>query len=359
MNPYRSLDPKAFWRPAVADRSMFDIEGLWEPKFNLRPGNPVVTFGSCFAQHIGKYLAAAGYNWLIAETTPRSWPAPVLEEFGYGLFSARTGNIYTTSLLRQWTEWALDRKPVPDQVWEQDGRFFDPFRPAIEPGGFASADELLASRRRAIRAFRACIEQARFFIFTMGLTESWFDAETGIEYPMCPGTIAGTHDPDRHQFLNQDYERIRYDLLEVVHLMKAVNSRLEFILTVSPVPLTATMSGRHVAVATMASKSILRAVADHVANTRADVDYFPSYEIIAGPVFKGVFFQQNQRSVHPAGVDFVMKSFFGGLQAKFGGSAAPVPAPATPVVAPVVANDLEDDDEHCEEAMLAVFGSRR
>jgi hypothetical protein len=109
----------------------------------------------------------------------------------------------------------------------------------------------------------------------------------------------------------------------------------------------------------MASKSILRAVADSVANARPDVDYFPSYEIVSGPMFRGVFFNQNQRTVHRTGVDFVMQQFFGGLEAKFGGRGSKGEAPGVDAAASLqtVAN-VEGDDAHCEDVLLAAFGSR-
>jgi len=40
------------------------------------------------------------------------------------------------------------------------------------------------------------------------------------------------------------------------------------------------------------------------------VDYFPSYEIIMSHPFRGMFFQNNLRTIHEQGVDFVMSHFF-------------------------------------------------
>jgi hypothetical protein len=95
--------------------------------------------------------------------------------------------------------------------------------------------------------------------------------------------------------------------------MKTINPKLKIILTVSPVPLTATNSGKHVLIATMQSKSILRAVAGQLSDEYSYIDYFPSYEIINSAVFKGVFFEPNQRNVNPHGVSFVMDHFFNGI----------------------------------------------
>lgn len=356
MNPYENLPDKAFWKSAVASKSMFDISDLWCPKFNIQPDDKISTFGSCFAQHIGKALNSKGFNWIITEKAPQQVSDTLAKKYNYGIFTARTANIYTTSLLKQWTEWALGKKNIPDEIWEKSGRYYDPFRPRIEPNGFESVDEVKKSQREVLKAFKTSIELSDYFVFTLGLTESWFNKELGYEYPMCPGTVVGEFDENKHFFVNQQFEKIRVNLSDALALMNDVNPRLKFILTVSPVPLTATNSGKHVAVATMASKSVLRAVADQFAINRSNVDYFPSYEIINSPIFKGVFFEPNQRSVVSYGVNFVMDSFFKCLVDKFG----------KPIVKDDNKHQLESKvsdlninevfDPTCEEELLAAFG---
>ena len=352
MNPYENLPTKAFWKLAVADRSMFDISELWDPKFHIRKNQKVVTFGSCFAQHIGNALKNRGFEWLSTELPPYGILEANVKKFNYNIFSARTGNLYTTSLLKQWTEWALGRKSVPEEYWMNDGRFYDPFRPRIEPNGFESAEEMRRSLLQAVDAFKACIEQADYFVFTLGLTESWMNSETGYEYPMCPGTLAGEFDESRHQFVNQNFNQIETSLADAMDMMRELNPRLNFILTVSPVPLTATKSGKHVAVATMASKIDSEGSDRSTLSTdRPYVDYFPSYEIINSAIFKGTFFEPNQRSVNPYGVNFVMDTFFKCLVGKFGAY------PDTAVEKPVenAANGDSFEDKHCEEELLEAF----
>jgi hypothetical protein len=322
MNPYVNLSEKSFWKLAVANQSMFDLKSIWQPKFNILPKHKVATYGSCFAQHIGNALKARGFNWLIAETPPETMKENDAKYFNYNVFSARTANIYTTSLLRQWVKWCNDEVDVPSEIWEKDGRYFDPFRPTIEPNGFKSPEELIESRNQVIRSFCDSIKNCDYFVFTLGLTESWINSEFGYEYPMCPGTVAGEFNANKHIFVNQQFSDILKNLKEAIVLMRGINRNIKFILTVSPVPLTATMSGDHVLVATMHSKSILRAVAGQLASTIGFVDYFPSYEIINSPVFKGAFFEPNQRSVNPYGVAFVMDNFFNSLYEKFGVTSA-------------------------------------
>ncbi len=82
------------------------------------------------------------------------------------------------------------------------------------------------------------------FIFTMGLTEAWIDKRNGRVYPTAPGTIAGSFDPKIHAFHNFSYNEIYDDFLEFLELVRNWNPGFRVILTVSPVPLTATASGR-------------------------------------------------------------------------------------------------------------------
>lgn len=355
MHPYKALEDKFFWSSAVARRNMFDIADLWDPRFRIGRRMKVATFGSCFAQHIGKALQARGFNWFIAEVAPGGINPEIARKYNYGVFSARTGNIYTVSLLRQWVEWATGEKPVPEEIWETDGRFYDPFRPQIEPEGFASREELLRSRAAALAAFRSTLADSDVFVFTLGLTESWLNAVEGHEYPMCPGTAAGTFDAALHRFNNQGFEYIRDTLFEVIDKIRTINPEIRFLLTVSPVPLTATMSGNHVLVATMESKSILRAVAGAARNRFDFVDYFPSYEIINATPFRGTFFEANQRNVNHAGVDHVMNSFFDCLQKKF--KFGPVArAGARGAAGKKV---MSEDDAVCEEELLDAFSADR
>lgn len=353
-NPYKMLGENSFWKTAVAQKSMFDIKEIWHSKFNIRPSQKVATYGSCFAQHIGRALKERGFNWLITEPGPEGVSEEKKKLFNYEIFSSRTGNIYTTSLLRQWVEWASGNEKVPEEVWESEGRWYDPFRPAIEPNGFSSKEEMFLSRRQTIEAFYQSIKQSDVFVFTLGLTESWFSKD-GYEYPMCPGTVAGEFNESCHKFKNQGFNYIKKNLEMSMEIMREINPRLKFILTVSPVPLTASNSGMHVLVATMESKSILRSVAGAIAKRRPYVDYFPSYELINSPVFKGTFFEPNQRNVNPYGVNFVMEKFFEGL--KYKGSNENKTRKSLPPA--TKQKEQSNRDEVCEEELLGAFGGSK
>lgn len=356
-NPYSDLPEKAFWRSAVVKPDYREIRGLWQPRFRIGKKAGVSTYGSCFAQHIGRALAARGYNWLITEQAPRGLSKELAKDFNYGVFSSRTANIYTTTLLLQWARWAFEGVPVPEEIWEENGRYIDPFRPRIEPDGFESPEEVLRMRQVVLEAFRRSVTEAKIFVFTLGLTERWINTRAGYEYPMCPGTAGGTFDPDLHRFDNLGFKAALEALRDALNIFKRANPALRFILTVSPVPLTATASGQHVLTATTYSKSILRAVAGRMTEARTDTDYFPSYEIITSPVFGGRFFEANLRSVTADGVGFVMDSFFRDLSDRFGDSPQEN-RPARPRRKADDGQATSASDLVCEEELLAAFGKK-
>ena len=123
----------------------------------------------------------------------------------------------------------------------------------------------------------------------------------------------------------------------------------------SPVPLTATASGQHVEVATSYSKSVLRAVCGTISDHYADVDYFPSYEIITSLNSRGVYFENNQRSVSVTGVQTAMNMF---LQAH-GLNNSPEQNNTDSKKAKSFASNLSSPNSHedlvCEEQLLESF----
>jgi hypothetical protein len=352
-HPYETLPEDRFWRSAVADRDALEIAGLWQARYPIKRRTRIVTAGSCFAQHFSKALVARGYRWQDFEPGPKGLTEAQRRDYHYGTFSFRTGNIYTPRMLLQWLRWALTGDVPPEDAWMKDGRFHDPFRPGVEPGGFVSVEEMLRSRAETLAAIAAAVRGAQVFVFTMGLTEAWQDKVTGVEYAVCPGTVAGQFDAERHAFVNHGFAALMADMTAALRLMFRANRGLKVLLTVSPVPLTATASGQHVLTATSHSKSLLRAVASELIAVQPRVDYFPSYEIITHPAYRGRFFASNLRSVLPDGVEHVMTQFFRDQAAAFGGAAVPPVTPAPRVED--AAEPEEPGDLRCEEEILAAF----
>lgn len=343
--PYSDLPPSAFWKLCREDAE-FRIEEIHLPKARIAPGEKVVTAGSCFAQNISRYLERSTLTLAQAEPAPKGMAEAVARRFGYGLYSARYGNIYTARQLRQLIEDAETARQHEGAVWERDKRFFDALRPGVEPEGLGSPEEVVAHRAEHLQAVAGLLAEADVLIFTLGLTETWEDARTGLVFPTAPGVIAGTFDPERHRFLNQTHAEVMADLEAALARLRARRPALRVILTVSPVPLTATASGQHVLTATTWSKAVLRAVAGELAERHEWVDYFPSYELVAGLPFGAASYEANLRSVSAAAVERVMQVFFAAHGATLSEAAK---APNVP------RRVRRRQEELCEEALLEAF----
>jgi hypothetical protein len=172
----------------------------------LTKAERIVTAGSCFAQHVARYLTNAGYNHYVSEQAHPVVPRPVALAHNYGLFSARYGNVYTARQLKQLLMRAFGSFEPVELAWPHPngGAVVDPFRPQIQPGGYASAAELRFDRARHLSCVRDAIEKMDVFVFTLGLTEAWRDKRDGAVYPLAPGVAGGDFDPTRYEFINFD-----------------------------------------------------------------------------------------------------------------------------------------------------------
>ncbi|VWD51072.1 hypothetical protein BLA50215_06170 [Burkholderia lata] len=309
-NPYRGLPDFHFWKRAVAEPAMQDVDPVSLPRFTVAREQKVATAGSCFAQHIARTLSANGFNYLVSETAPPELDASQAHARNFGVFSARYGNVYTARQLLQLIQ-RINGDFVPaEQYWmRDDGRLVDPFRPQIEPDGFADLDELVHARGVHFAAVRAMLEQMDVLVFTLGLTEGWRSKEDGAVYPLAPGVAGGSMDPERYEFVNFTAGEVVADVQAFLDLLRVINPSAKVILTVSPVPLIATFEPRHVLTSTTYSKSVLRVAADEIRAANAHVEYFPSYEIITGAYTRGAYFEEDLRSVKETGVAHVMRLF--------------------------------------------------
>lgn len=354
-SPYMNLPGRAFWRNGVVDQSPDAVDSLYQRKLRFDPTTRFATAGSCFAQHLARNLRERGLNLVDEEPAPPGLSAKSASDFGYGILSARYGNIYTARQLRQLIQETRGEFRPADIVWEKNGRFYDALRPAVEPSGLSRPETVLEHRAYHLSRVRQVFQNADVFVFTLGLTEAWVHRPSGTVYPTAPGTIAGVVDPLVHGFHNFTFQEIYDDLTIFFELCKEGNPQIGFLLTVSPVPLTATASGEHVLSATTYSKSVLRAVAGQLYHERADVDYMPSYEVITNPRAGAGFYEDNLRSIRATGVDAVMNMFFGQL-----GEAKAEAEPSVAGEREMAGDNIRErermlEEVQCEEALLEAF----
>jgi hypothetical protein len=308
--PYSSIKDESFWRKSISDMELDEINPMSNVAFTLTLEDKIASAGSCFAQHISRYLIDQGYEFITTEKPHPFVPANKAEEYNYGVYPARFGNIYTSRQLLQLIQRAYGKFEPTIKPYQQENIWLDPFRPFIQPNGFIDQIELEMDRKQHLESVRIMFESLDVFIFTLGLTECWENIADGSILPVCPGCGAGKFDQNKFIFRNLNVEDVKSDLREFIELLNNVNPNARIIFTVSPVPLIATFSEDHVLHATTYSKSVLRVAVQEIRDEFENIDYFPSYEIITSSASRGKYFHKDLRNVLETGVHHVMKCFF-------------------------------------------------
>lgn len=328
IHPYLGLPDYQFWMKEKGIFNPEELDPVTPPPFKVRAKDKIVSAGSCFAQNISIHCKKYGFNYHYTEKGHSIINPNILRENGYGIYSARYGNIYTTQQLNQLIQRVYgDFAPI-ESSWIKSGpggrpMITDPFRPNIQPLGFASNQELSIDRQVHFECVKQAFEEMDVFIFTLGLTEAWVDKRDGAVFPIAPGVFGGEYNKDTVEFANFGVDETTEHLTGALTKLRTINPDVRIILTVSPVPLNATYENRHVLVSTTLSKSVLRVAAENVVREFDNVYYFPSYEIITSPHVRGAYYGPDCRCVTDKGVEHVMKLLFSKIADQIEASSQP------------------------------------
>jgi hypothetical protein len=356
-SPYNDLSQERFWRYGVTLSDPRNVVNIHTPKWAIAPTDTVVTMGSCFAQHIATWLRERDLNVPFFDTD---------KNIKSRNFSANYGNIYTVRQALQLTEEISGHRKCSEKAWRLQNGFVDPLRPNVFETPVSGSDLVAELRADHLKAVERAFKQLDILVLTLGLTEAWRVNACGTVLPVAPGVTGGDYDPGKYSFVNFTYPEIVSDLDQFCTALREIRQGRDFklILTVSPVPLTATYEDRHVLQSTTYSKSVLRAVAGDFISLNKYADYFPSFEIINNPAAKSSFFEDNLRSVKSEAVQAVMNHFMtsyfpDGVVVNGDGDkqeeeiALPLPEG---LAAPPVIKSM---DANCEEELLAGFADRK
>ena len=354
-NPYENLPLSAFWRTGVAQENPAGINNIYKKKYNITKKTKIAAAGSCFAQHISRHLKKNGFNVMDVEPPPPGLPDELHHKYGFSMYSARYGNIYTIKHLLQLAQEAAGEWTPVDWIWAKEGRFYDAFRPSVEPHGLASPEDVIAHRTHHIKNLRKLFESLDLFIFTLGLTEMWINKQSGFAYPTAPGVIVGKFEEEKHEFRNAGFHEVVRDFTAFRKIVKKIRNGRPFriLLTVSPVPLTATASGSHVLTSSVYSKAILRAAAGELSSNKKRIDYFPSYEIATNPRLYPSSFSDNLRTIREDAVQIIMDHFF--MEHSTSGSHCESYSNSLGLTSASHSTSHQEKIQ-CEEALLDAFG---
>ena len=298
--PYNSKPAYQFHSKTVKGRHPAFFDPIASTKFEIHADEKIATMGSCFAQNLSL--------WLKTYTTQLH----VVEKDIYNsgiIFSGNYGNVYTIQQAEQILDRAFGRFTPSEEVYEKNGKYFDPLRPGTMPTGLSSKHDVLNSRIEHEKKIKLIFEESNVFVFTLGLTECWIRKSDGAVLPLAPGVVGGEYRVADYEFKNFRMNDVIESLQKFIEKLTLINPEIKILLTVSPVPLAATFENRHVSVASMASKAVLRAAASEITDNHDNVDYFPSFEIFFTPGIGQNYFDSDGRHIRPAGINHAMRLF--------------------------------------------------
>jgi len=240
----------------------------FNPSFNIEPGAAIFTIGSCFARNIEEALQPLGFELpTSAFSSPKSeWPGRangLLNEYNPGTISQRICH-------------ALAGKHSPEETIVASGDLYDDL---MLMGGAVDVTKARAlERRNEIFDVYTNLPKTPYVVITLGFIEAWFDNQTQLFINRTPPRSFKTTDPNRFSFKVLDVSESMALLEQAFTALHDNGSKV--VLTVSPVPIQSTFTTSDCVTANEYSKSVLRVCADLLCKRFANVDYFPSYEIV-------------------------------------------------------------------------------
>jgi len=246
----------------------FDIAPA--PGFALDAKSRFFCLGSCFARNIEEHLIYRGVEVLSKRVvSPKDeWPARA-----NGFL-----NKFTTHSMVQELRWLAQPPADPGEHLLETAKGWRDMH--LTPGLQGTTRERALERRHWLAAdYFPRIARADVLIMTLGLNEVWRDTVAETRLNAAPGLWEVRREPGRFVLEITDVAENVAALEEARSLVKALNPAMKIVVTVSPVPMGTTFSGRDIAIANTLSKATLRAAADAFQMKHDDVDYFPSFEM--------------------------------------------------------------------------------
>jgi hypothetical protein len=243
-----------------------------ESKFSISATDSFFCIGSCFARNVEEYLIYAGRHVLSKRII-----CPV-EEWPHrpnGLV-----NKFTTHSIVNELEWVANRPAIDESLFEEGRHGWIDLQlcPGVRP---VTLERAIERRTYLGYDYFPRIKAADIVVLTLGLNEVWRDGLTGRYLNATPSLASVRREPQRYTLEISDAMANLEQLEKLHYLLDAFNPTARMIVTVSPVPLSETFSGKDAAVANIHSKATLRVAAEEFSRRHKNVDYFPSFDMIA------------------------------------------------------------------------------
>lgn len=269
------------WNGTNADSKLASLriqDDLFEPhinsEFKFSRKDNVFTVGSCFARGLESALSTEKIN--ILSITDEFDQYPIAAK---GITRSGYMNKYNTYSIYYEILWALENLNINGEYFIEkgNGEFIDMHtNPTLKVADFNTTLE----RRNKLRRIFKKILECQLLTITLGLIETWYDTENGVYLNMTPAPRILKKYPDRFEMRILDYNENLLVLEKIYSLLQKYNSKLNIVVTVSPIPLQTTFTNKDIIIANTISKTTLRVAAESWANLHSNVHYFPSYEMV-------------------------------------------------------------------------------
>jgi len=244
------------------------------PRFSLAKGTAIFTLGSCFVRNVEEKLQGFSLPTKSIAVPPSERPGRpngILNEYNPGTMCQRI-------------EYAAKRASFGDLCIAPEGEgYLDLLLPEyVTP---ATKERLLERRTEVDNIYTALFASAAVIV-TLDLVEAWYDKTAGLYLNRIPPAAFLLANRERFEMHILDVDETQLLLERMVQALMSMGVT-KILLTVSPVPLEATYSGKDCAMANVHSKSVLVVSANTLSRLYPQVDYFPGYEIVmsAGPEY--------------------------------------------------------------------------
>jgi FkbH-like protein len=196
----------------------------------------VVTIGTGFAREVARCLRARGFRYLVTESAHPILPEQTADALHYGEQSARYGDVPTARQFLQLVRRAYGRFAPVDDVWRRGDRYVDPFRPSIQPNGFASWRECDRDRLQHLAAVRHAFDTMDACVVTVAATDCWTSRIDGAAYPIDPAQVLGVSDPHQYVYRSFSAEEVIGDLRDAIAEIRQANPPVRVLIAVAPTP---------------------------------------------------------------------------------------------------------------------------
>ena len=263
----------------------------WEPpeKF-INKKTRVAAFGSCFAREISKFLVKKGYNFL----APGIKSDNALSKNEILDFKAGVNNTFALSQL---FNWIINGMSFDEELWHDQDK--------------NSIEKTENIRLATLEEFK----KVDVFIITLGLSEVWYNKETGGVFWRAVPT--DNFDPKIHSFKVASFTENKENIKFIYDSIKSINKNSKVIFTISPVPLVATFRPITSISANSVSKALLRGAIDEFYREIDDpfkngLYYWPSYEMVKELfpyTYKGSAYKKDNRHIKDDCIKEIMRNF--------------------------------------------------